>query len=236
MVSILANFLPLQTIRERITAGEPLIPELRSLRGVTQSSNHRFDVYFHTLEVLDQLVDNVLPLDFVPDAVRQRVHVMLDEEIGHVTRRDLLLLATALHDLGKASSGLDETPSHAKRGIETARHVLARFGLGDAQKELVLDVIGYHVPAKQRRPGEPWEDFVSRGGLDQLYEEMTREGENAYPIETILHYHADILGRRGNETPPAQVERRKRVTAHLLERYMREHPETPVETREHAAP
>jgi hypothetical protein len=235
LVSILANFLPLQTIRQRITAGEPLIPELRGLRGVTQGSNHRFDVYFHTLEVLDQLVNNVLPLDFLPDAVRQRVHAMLDEEIGHVTRRDLLLLATALHDLGKSGGGLDETPSHARRGIEAARHVLERFGLSDAQKELVLDVIAHHVPAKQRRPGERWEDFVSRGGLNQLYEAMTREGENAYPIETILHYHADILGRRGDETPPDQVERRKQVTAHLLERYMREHPEAAVGTREHAA-
>ena len=235
MVSILANFLPLQTIRERITAGEPLIPELRGLRGVTQSAGQRFDVYFHTLEVLDQLVNNVLPLDFVRDAVRQRVHAMLDEEIGHVTRRDLLLLATALHDLGKSGGGLDETPSHAKRGIEAARHVLARFGLSDAQKELVLDVIAHHVPAKQRRPGERWEDFVGRGGLDQLYEETTREGENAYPIETLLHYHADILGRRGDETPPVQVERRKQVTIHLLERYMREHPDLPVATRDHAA-
>ena len=76
---------------------------------------------------------------------------------------------------------------------------------------------------------------MARGGLDQLYQAMTREGENAYPIETILHYHADILGRRGDETPPAQVERRKQVTVHLLERYMREHPDLAVATRDHAA-
>jgi hypothetical protein len=235
MVSILANFVPLQTIRARITEGEPLIRELRSLRGVTQGAGHRFDVYFHTLEVLDQLVDNVLPLDFVPEAVRRRVRATLEEEIGHVSRRDLLLLATALHDLGKTGGGMDETASHARRGIEAARPVLARFGLSEAQKELVLDVIVHHVPAKQRRPGERWEDFVKRGGLDGLYKEMTREGEVAYPIETILHYHADILGRKGDETPSFEVERRNQVTAFLLERYLREHPELPVATPEHAA-
>jgi hypothetical protein len=235
MVSILVNFLPLQTIRARITAGEALIREIPRLRGVTQGSGHRVDVYFHTLEVLDQLVNNVLPLDFVPEAVRRRVRATLEEEIGHVSRRDLLLLATALHDLGKTGGGMDETASHARRGIEAARPVLARFGLSEAQKELVLDVIVHHVPAKQRRPGERWEDFVKRGGLDGLYKEMTREGEVAYPIETILHYHADILGRQGDETPPFQVERRKQVTALMLERYMREHPEAPVATREHAA-
>jgi succinyl-CoA synthetase alpha subunit len=235
MVSILANFLPLQSIRARITAGESLIRELPRLRGVTQGAGHRFDVYFHTLEVLDQLVNNVLPLDFVPEAVRRRVHAMLDEEIEHVSRRDLLLLATALHDLGKVGGGMDETATHARRGVEAARPVLARFGLSDAQKALVLDVIVHHVPAKQRRPAERWEDFVKRDGLGGLYEEMTREGEVAYPIETILHYHADILGRQGDETPAFQVERRKQVTALMLERYMREHPEAPVATREHAA-
>jgi succinyl-CoA synthetase alpha subunit len=235
MVSILANFLPLQTIRARITAGEPLIRELRLLRSVTQGPGHRFDVYFHTLEVLDQLVNNVLPLDFVPEAVRGRVHAMLEEEIDHVSRHDLLLLGTALHDLGKTGSGLDETATHARRGIEAARPVLARFGLSDAQRELVLDLITHHVPAKQRRPAERWEDFVKRGGLDGLYKEMTKEGEVAYPIETILHYHADILGRKGDETPPFEVERRKQVTIFLLERYMKEHPESPIATRENAA-
>jgi len=235
MVSILVNFLPLQTIRARITAGEPLLPELPRLRGVTQGPGHRFDVYFHTLEVLDQLVNNVLPLDFVSDAMRQRVQTMLEEEIDHVSRRDLLLLATALHDLGKTGGGMDETATHARRGIEAARPVLARFGLTDAQKQLVLDVIAHHVPAKQRRPGEPWTDFVKQGGLDGLYDAITRAGENAFPIETILHYHADILGRRGDETPSTEVDRRHQVTTFLLERYMREHPELPVASREHAA-
>jgi len=235
MVSIIANFLPLQTIRARITAGEPLIRELPRLRGVTQGPGHRFDVYFHTLEVLDQLVNNVLPLDFVSETVRQRVHAMLDEEIDHVSRRDLLLLATALHDLGKSGARTDETATHARRGVEAARPVLARFGLSPAQKELVIDVIGHHVPARQRKPGEPWEDFVQRGGLDGLYEAVTRGGKNAHPVETILHYQADILGRRGDETPPAEVERRKQVTVFLLERYLREHPEQPVETRQGAA-
>ncbi len=235
MVSILANFLPLQTIRARITAGEPLIRELPRLRSVSQGPGHRFDVYFHTLEVLDQLVNAVLPLDFVPEEIRRRVQATLEEEIDHVSRRDLLVLATALHDLGKTGGGVDETATHARRGVEVAGPVLARFGLTQAQKELVLDVIGHHVPPKQRRPGEQWDDFVKRGGLDGLYKEMTRKDEVAYPIETMLHYHADILGRQGDETPSFQLERRRQVTTFLLERYLGEHPEEPVATRENNA-
>ena len=226
MVPILANFLPLQTIRARIIGGEPLIRELQALRGVAQGPGHRFDVYFHTLEVLDQLVSYVLPLEFASEAVRRRVHDVVQEKLEGVTRRDLLLLAAALHDVGKAGFGTDESSSHAHRGASAARGILDRFGLTDAQRALVLDVIQYHVPARQRDPGERWEDFVARGGLDGLYDAIIDGGRNGHPIETILHYHADILGRRGDETEPVQVERRQQVTSALLECYLRENPET----------
>jgi hypothetical protein len=146
-------------------------------------------------------------------------------KIEGVTRRDLLVLAAALHDLGKAGFGTDESASHAHRGASAARGILDRFGLSDAQRALVVDVIEYHVPARQRDPGEPWEDFVARGGLEGLYEAILDGGRNTHPIETILHYHADILGRRGDETDPVQVERRQQVTSALLECYLRDNPE-----------
>jgi hypothetical protein len=171
----------------------------------------------------------------VPEPVRLYVDDLLEHEIGHVSRRDLLFLAAALHDLGKIGGGVDETSSHVQRSVEAARSILERFGLDAAQKQLVLDVISHHVPAKQRKPGERWEEFVERGGLDGLYDELTGGGRNAYPVESILHYHADVLGRRGDETPHAQVERRKQVTCYLLERYMREHAEPAAEEREQAA-
>jgi succinyl-CoA synthetase alpha subunit len=232
MVRILANFTPFQTIRARITGGEPLIRELRALRGVTQERDHRFDVYFHTLEVLDQLVGSVLPLDFVSDPVRRCVQSALDEEIGNVSRRDLLLLATALHDLGKISGERDDAARHAKRGLKAAQPILMRFRLTDAQKKLVNAVIAYHAPPKLRRPGERWEEFVGRGGLDLLYTALTGGSRNPYPIEAILHYHADILGRRGDETPPFQVARRKQVTSFLLNRFLQEHPELLAKAQE----
>ncbi len=225
MVPVLTNFMPLPALRSQITQGEPLIQEIRRLRGVTQRPPHRFDAYFHTLAVLDQLEKSVLPLDFLPDTVRQRVKRALDEKIELVTRHDLLLLAAALHDLGKADGSTEGTADHVRRGLEAVEPILDRLGLTEAQKALVIAVIRHHAPAKLRKPGESWEDFEIRGGLDLLYKEITDDGRNPYPIETILHYHADILGRQGDETSLAQVERRKQVTGFLLGRYVEEHPE-----------
>jgi hypothetical protein len=85
-------------------------------------------------------------------------------------------------------------------------------------------VIRHHAPPKLRKRGEAWEHFVQRGGLRLLYDAITANGANPYPVETVLHYHADILGQRGEETEPAQVERRQQVTNHLLAQYAREHP------------
>jgi len=148
-----------------------------------------------------------------------------------VSRRDLLILATALHDLGKTGGERGEA-HHAQRSVKAAQPILTRFGMSPAQKELVVSVIAYHAPSKLRQPGELWDTFVARGGLDGLYQALTGSSENPYPIETFLHYHADILGRRGSETSSTQVERRKQVTSFLLERYLREHPEQLDETRD----
>jgi hypothetical protein len=228
MVTIVSDFLPLRVIRARINRGEPLIKEIRALRRVTQRPPHRFDAYFHTLEVLDQLERSVLPLDFVPDVVSEHINQALDEKIDGVSRRHLLVLAAALHDLGKAKTGTDESVGHVERSVKAAQRVLERFGVTDAQKVHVIAVIRYHAPAKLRKPEESWEDFERRGGLDSLYDEITDHGENPCPIETILHYHADILGRRGDETSQTEIERRKQVTSFLLARYMREHPGPPL--------
>jgi succinyl-CoA synthetase alpha subunit len=231
MVSILSNFLPLSEIRARITAGEPLIREIRELRSVTQRAPHRFDAYFHTLEVMDQLENRVLRLEFLPARLRTRVRQKLEQRIDGVSRHDLLLLAAALHDIGKAYVGPDEVASHVERGLEVTQAILERLGLTPAQRKFVLAVIRHHSPPKLRKPGEPWDAFVARGGLQQLYDAITAGGANPYPVETVLHYHADILGQRGDETEPAQVARRAQVTHRLLEQYAREHPsrEAPVD-------
>jgi hypothetical protein len=47
-------------------------------------------------------------------------------------------------------------------------------------------------------------------------------------VETTLLYHADILGRLGDETPDWQVARRQQVTRHVLGRIF--------ESKQHGSP
>ncbi|MBN1609475.1 MAG: HD domain-containing protein [Polyangiaceae bacterium] len=214
MVPVLVQFMPLAEIRRQISSGIPLVPELKELYGITQGPGHRFDAFYHTLEVLEQLQEVVLPLAFVDDDVRRRTSKRLDSQIDGVRRRDLLMLAATLHDVGKAVG--DE--GHVERGLAVIPPVLARLGLSPSQAEAVTAIVRNHKPKRLREPGEPWPAFVERGGLDLLHQQFADGGRNPCTVETALLYHADILGRLGDETPDWQVARRQQVTRHVLGR------------------
>jgi succinyl-CoA synthetase alpha subunit len=224
MVPVLVQFIPLAEIRRQISRGIPLVPELKKLRGITQGPGHRFDAYYHTLEVLEQLQDVVLPLAFVDDGVRRRTAGWLDSRIDGVQRRDLLMLAAALHDVGKAAG--DE--GHVQRGLDIIPPVLERLGLSPNQDQAVTAIVRSHKPQRLRQPDEPWSAFVERGGLDLLHRQFTDGGRNPCAVETTLLYHADILGRLGDETPDWQVARRQQVTRHVLGRIF--------ESKQHGSP
>jgi succinyl-CoA synthetase alpha subunit len=217
LIPVLSNFVPRAELEERVERGEPLVPELSRLKGLPGREGHRFDAYFHTLEVIDQLHRTVLALEFLDPDPRDAVLRHLDQTVAGVSRRHLLILTAALHDLGKVEPGKD----HVVLGLEIAREVVERIRLTPAQRTLVLDVIGHHRPPKLRQVDEPWDAFCERGGLDLLYEELSGGGANAHPVETVLHYHADILGRQGDKTSARQVSRRQQVSRHLIDRCLR---------------
>ena len=67
---------------------------------------------------------DITPYDAIP----------VETDAGEPARPQLLLLATALHDLGKTGGGVDETATHARRGVEVDEH---RLGLGQLGLGLV---------------------------------------------------------------------------------------------------
>jgi hypothetical protein len=89
-------------------------------------------------------------------------------------------------------------------------------------------IVRSHKPQRLRQPDEPWSAFVERGGLDLLHRQFADGGRNPCAVETTLLYHADILGRLGDETPDWQVARRQQVTRHVLGRIF--------ESKQHGSP
>ena len=109
-----------------------LIPELPALHGVTQSPPHVYDVWEHTLTVLDRLMevlaalDPVYNIDAVSDVTlglaslrlgrhRQALgqHLAATLNSDHPVRT-LLLLASLLHDIGKpATRSVEPSGAHS---------------------------------------------------------------------------------------------------------------------------
>jgi poly(A) polymerase len=181
-----------------------LLPELEALRGVEQNPYHHLDVWGHTLEVLEQLLE--IERDpaqvFGPhaEAVARELERPLSDEL---TRWQALRLGALLHDVGKPATravspegrvlfwGHDELGARMSR--EIARRLRASTGTGEFLARLALHHLrlGFLV---HRRP-------LSRR---DVYEYM-RACESV-ELEVTVLTAADRLATRGERTRDEAIE------------------------------
>lgn len=231
LLPAIGHNLSLDNLDRALSGSEAFFPDLQGLRDVKPGKGHAFDAYTHTLETvfaLDKLEKDLIGNRLFPEeasAITHHAEWCLKEPIDGVAKKDLLKVAGALHDIGKLKS-LDD--DHAVIGAETAGQILKNnFSLTDRQIEFVTTLIRHHKPPKLMKRGEDgtvtesFDDFVTRGGIRLLLDELGGKGKNPYLVETAFLYHADILAHRGKGTPPEDVERRKNITRLLLEEDMR---------------
>lgn len=89
-------------LMDELGAMEAVLPEVVATKGVEQNPYHHLDVYGHTMEVLERLVEVERDLPQVVGASAGEVAALLDEPLAdELTRRGALRLAALLHDLGK---------------------------------------------------------------------------------------------------------------------------------------
>lgn len=156
-----------------------LVPPLASCRGVMQGRLHYWDVFDHTLAVIDSLdrVVGLLEAGLVtpdvpaePDADGRIAHpTALDlggqnaRLLAHLrqplaegqTRLTLLKLATLFHDVGKPATRMTQPngeyrfPGHADAGAPLAEPVLDAWQVGRVARRFITSLIVCHM-----RPGQ----------------------------------------------------------------------------------
>jgi UTP:GlnB (protein PII) uridylyltransferase len=121
------------------------VPELYELSSVVENNegHDHDDVFNHTVHVLGELVELIKDYE-------GRLGQLLGQRVVKYTRKDLLMLATMLHDIAKKETlvknadGRTSAEGHEKAGMRKAQVILQRFDLSAPEAEIVLEIIGFH--------------------------------------------------------------------------------------------
>lgn len=122
-----------------------LLPEFYELKNSVENSRDLWhqneSVFDHTLLVMEALEKTF--------AENKKLESLFNEKIESHTRKELLEIATTLHDIGKKEAMIKEgeftkCSGHEKIGVEKAKTILKRFDLSEKESQLVLDIIANH--------------------------------------------------------------------------------------------
>jgi poly(A) polymerase len=218
-----------------------LLPEVATLKGVTQSLPHHWDVYEHTLRVIDALEllgtrwlgfdqsdEGALMLPVIPNFVWDSLFLTLpqysDPLRAHlaVNERWLLLKWTALlHDIGKPATktvednGRTRFFGHDDLGARLTEERLRTLRFSKDEIDRVTGVIGGHM-----RPHWLAEVPLTRRAMYRFFRD-TKD----YGVDILLLSMADHLATHGPEIDRATWVERLGMIAEMFETYFSQHVE-----------
>jgi poly(A) polymerase len=144
---------------EQLGAGAVVLPELGALRGVEQNRFHHLDVYGHTLEVFDRVVELTRAegageeIDGAIAPHGEQVAALLSEPLAdEMSRGEALRWGALLHDAAKPLTR-EVRPGDARvtfighdvRGAELARAVLERLRASERLRAHVAALVRSHL-------------------------------------------------------------------------------------------
>jgi poly(A) polymerase len=184
-----------------------LLPELDRLKGVEQNPYHHLDVWGHTLEVLERLVEIEREPDAVFGELGERIGAELRRPLAdELTRGQALRLGALLHDAGKpatravTSEGRVLFWGHDGVGAGMAREVVRRLHGSTALADYVAALAQHHL-----RLGF----LVHDRPLDRRHVYRYMRACEPVELEVTVLSAADRLATRGQRT------RTEAVGAHL---------------------
>jgi putative nucleotidyltransferase with HDIG domain len=176
-----------------------VLPELADLHDVEQSHYHHLDVYGHTLEVLERLIE----LESEADG---ELREMLDEPLAdELTRGQALRLGALLHDIGKPAThhvredGRVTFMGHDRLGQEMVRAICRRLRTSERLCRFLEAVTRHHLVLGF---------LVHERPLDRRAVYRYLERTSPVEVEVTLLSVADRLATRGKNAERA-------IDAHL---------------------
>jgi poly(A) polymerase len=205
-------------VADRLGVLRAVLPELAAQHDVEQSNYHHLDVYGHTVEVLERLIE------LEPQATG-RLGAVLDEPLAdELTRGQALRFGALLHDIGKPAThavreeGRVTFMGHDRLGEEMVRDVCRRLRTSERFSRFVEALTRHHLVLGF---------LVHERPLDRraIYRYLRR----TEPVEVEVTWLscADRLATRGRRADEA-------IAAHM--ELARELIEAALDWREHGPP
>lgn len=215
-----------------------LFPETAALKGVTQSPPHVYDVWRHTLAVI-QYLDMVLRVlgdrrddntaaNFAMGMVVYSVSHLRSELVEYLntvwpnqrSHRALLLLAALAHDIAKPDTrtvgddGKIHFYQHEHRGAEVVVRWAEQLALSNQETERLRLIVQYHLRPRALAVS----DKVSRRAIFRFWQATGPAG-----VDVCLHSMADQLGKHGPQLSQSYWLSFIEVVRTLLDAYFEEH-------------
>jgi putative nucleotidyltransferase with HDIG domain len=220
---------PLTGIRlaEHVGLLPELLPELDTLRGVEQNPYHHLDVWGHTLEVLERVVEIEGDLEPVFGELAEPVGAELRRPLAdELTRGEALRLGALLHDAGKPATRAVTAEGrvlfwgHDGVGAGVARDALRRLHASTALAEYVAALAQHHL-----RLGF----LVHERPLTRRHVYRYMRACEPVELEVTVLSAADRLATRGERTRDEAVEAHLQLARELAAEALawRAHPPSP---------
>ncbi len=206
---IKVSFISTQKIRDGKFSKQ--LPELYELKNIIENSEWHVNdsIFSHTLKVLDSLEKNL-------KSSNKKIDSCLNKKIDNHTRKKVLYLATALHDIGKKETihldgEITSFAGHAEIGYLKAKNILDRFDLSGKEKNTVLEIIKNHGI---------FHDLVNpdEKELDKKFEEFKKEKKNIF-LELVLFAMSDTMGCELRYNNPEKFKFKIKFYQNVLNRY-----------------
>jgi poly(A) polymerase len=186
-------------LADRLGLVRAVLPEVADLHNVEQSHYHHLDVYGHTLEVLERLIE-------LESEAGGELREMLDEPLAdELTRGQALRLGALLHDIGKPAThhvredGRVTFMGHDRLGQEMVRAICRRLRTSERLCRFLEAVTRHHLVLGF---------LVHERPLDRRAVYRYLERTSPVEVEVTLLSVADRLATRGKNAERA-------IDAHL---------------------
>jgi len=212
-----------QLTSRHIIAGslKTVLPEFYKLSSVVEINpwHNKQNVFEHTMNVLSSL-ERIILFDFLAGDRKLKLEKELLQEINGHTRKELLIVATLLHDCGKEKTLIIDhrtrqtnCPNHELIGSELANKYCKRLyitGIANSRVRRIIILHGY--------PHEVVNQVLSHDVPEKYFEVFARKVKSIY-LELLLLGYADTLGSNLITNNPTETAAREHIYQDALTRF-----------------